>query len=163
MNPWGAYEWKGDYCDNSSLWTSELKKALGLTSLNDCIFFIKFEDYLKFFSCTCASKYKKGFYYNWNKFIQIPNDTVVCAKIVIGLIQKQKRFYRKVNNYTSKFCRLILAQYVDNKYKYITSNASENEKTYMLESSIFLVTYIGNTLRPLALMSFQHILNLISN
>jgi hypothetical protein len=28
-NPWGEHEWKGDYSDNSSLWTAKLKEEAG--------------------------------------------------------------------------------------------------------------------------------------
>lgn len=51
-NPWGHTEWKGDFSDNSSKWTQELKdyfeydKYMG----DDGIFFIPFEDYKKEFS-----------------------------------------------------------------------------------------------------------------
>jgi hypothetical protein len=28
-NPWGYFEWNGEYGDNSSLWTPELKQKVG--------------------------------------------------------------------------------------------------------------------------------------
>ena len=45
-NPWGHDEWKGDYSDNSYLWTPSLKKECGWKDDNDGIFFMPFTDYL---------------------------------------------------------------------------------------------------------------------
>ena len=51
-NPWGYCEWKGDYCDNSPLWTPELKAFFGYNDAgdeNDGEFFMPFEDFTKEF------------------------------------------------------------------------------------------------------------------
>ena len=49
-NPWGHTEWKGDYSDNSPLWTPEIKAFFGYTGAgNDGVFFIPFDDYIKEF------------------------------------------------------------------------------------------------------------------
>ena len=45
-NPWGHDEWKGDYSDNSYLWTPSLKKECVWKDDNDGIFFMPFTDYL---------------------------------------------------------------------------------------------------------------------
>lgn len=45
-NPWGKGEWKGDYSDNSSLWTNELTNKLKHTKEDDGTFFMPFDDYL---------------------------------------------------------------------------------------------------------------------
>ncbi len=63
-NPWGHTEWKGDYCDNSPLWTPELKRFFGFVDggkdSDDGVFFMPFEDYLKEFKnviiCAIDSK-----------------------------------------------------------------------------------------------------------
>ena len=46
-NPWGSFEWKGDYSDNSNKWTDRLKKELGFVNSNDGVFFMTFEDFFK--------------------------------------------------------------------------------------------------------------------
>lgn len=50
-NPWGHTEWKGDYSDNSSLWTPELKEFFNYkeSTKEDGVFFIPFDDYVKEF------------------------------------------------------------------------------------------------------------------
>jgi calpain-15 len=39
-NPWGGSEWKGDWSDNSRLWTPELKQQVGLKATEDGVFYM---------------------------------------------------------------------------------------------------------------------------
>ena len=61
-NPWGDFEWKGDWSDTSSYWTPELKTELGLTSVNDGTFWMSFADFCHYFSrvqiCRINDNYK---------------------------------------------------------------------------------------------------------
>lgn len=59
-NPWGSKEWNGDWSDNSTLWTDDLKQKLEFESKDDGIFFISYEDYMKFFYITTICKYVTG-------------------------------------------------------------------------------------------------------
>ena len=58
-NPWGDTEWTGDYSDNSTLWTEELKEYFKVSRVakDDGIFFMSFEDFTKEFNnvviCYC--------------------------------------------------------------------------------------------------------------
>ena len=44
-NPWGKYEWKGDWSDYSDKWTKSLKKMLNLEQQDDGIFWINVKDF----------------------------------------------------------------------------------------------------------------------
>lgn len=59
-NPWSEEEWRGDWSDQSYLWTLELKKELNFEAKDDGIFYIAIEDYVKFFYITTICKYKEG-------------------------------------------------------------------------------------------------------
>lgn len=59
-NPWGQKEWNGDWSDKSEKWTPQLKEAVGFEAKEDGIFFISFEDYIKFFYITTICKYVEG-------------------------------------------------------------------------------------------------------
>lgn len=49
-NPWGNFEWLGDWGDNSSLWTPELREELGaLAVVDDGTFWMSFDDVCKYF------------------------------------------------------------------------------------------------------------------
>lgn len=43
-NPWGRFEWKGDWSDESDCWTPELKEAVGHTVEEDGTFWISYQD-----------------------------------------------------------------------------------------------------------------------
>ena len=55
-NPWGFKEWTGDWSDKSPKWTTDLKDELGFENKDDGIFYISFEDYVKFFYITTICK-----------------------------------------------------------------------------------------------------------
>lgn len=46
-NPWGDGEWKGDWSDDSELWTKRMKNATGQQSFaEDGIFWMDFNDFV---------------------------------------------------------------------------------------------------------------------
>ena len=48
-NPWGKFEWKGDFHDACPLWTPELKQQLSIQHLDDGIFWMRIEDFIIYF------------------------------------------------------------------------------------------------------------------
>ena len=46
-NPWGHYSWKGDWSDDSPVWTPQLREMLMPHGASDGVFWISFEDVLK--------------------------------------------------------------------------------------------------------------------
>ena len=57
-NPWGQGEWKGDWSDNSPLWTSQIKQEVGFDGVKeDGIFWMSFKDYLSTFDSLNVVKY----------------------------------------------------------------------------------------------------------
>lgn len=48
-NPWGRFEWKGNWSDESPLWTPEAKQQVDFTSAADGTFWMSFEDFQKYF------------------------------------------------------------------------------------------------------------------
>ncbi|CAL4119259.1 unnamed protein product, partial [Meganyctiphanes norvegica] len=61
-NPWGHYTWKGDWSDESQLWTPEMRDRL-MPNNDDGIFWIHFLDVLKYFDCIDICKVHK----NWSE------------------------------------------------------------------------------------------------
>lgn len=61
-NPWGDFEWNGDWGDSSELWTPELKKELSWSEANDGTFWMCFDDFCHYFSrvqfCRANDTYK---------------------------------------------------------------------------------------------------------
>ena len=48
-NPWGSFEWKGDWSDNSECWTDQAKKQVGLTTADDGSFWIDYEEFRQYY------------------------------------------------------------------------------------------------------------------
>jgi len=44
-NPWGKLEWKGDWSDNSPLWTPKLKAELRVVDSDNGIFYMSISDF----------------------------------------------------------------------------------------------------------------------
>lgn len=62
-NPWGHYSWRGDWCDESPLWTPELREKLIPHGADDGVFWISFQDVLKYFDCIDICKVHS----NWSE------------------------------------------------------------------------------------------------
>eukprot|EP00357_Protocruzia_adherens_P011223 CAMPEP_0115030694 /NCGR_PEP_ID=MMETSP0216-20121206/37993_1 /TAXON_ID=223996 /ORGANISM="Protocruzia adherens, Strain Boccale" /LENGTH=823 /DNA_ID=CAMNT_0002408007 /DNA_START=44 /DNA_END=2515 /DNA_ORIENTATION=+ len=109
-NPWGNFEWNGDWSDKSALWSKEMIEELNpVLEDDDGTFWMSYEDFLKNFRCSNICKVK-----NWDevrikgKFIRVqdledPNIEVVMSKwyysldvqerstLVIGVHQEDER------------------------------------------------------------------------
>jgi hypothetical protein len=109
-NPWGNFEWSGDWSDNSDLWTEEMRQLVQ-PSLDeeDGTFWMSFEDFCANFESLDVSRVS-----NWDelrlrgKFIRYndindPDNEVVVSKwfyalevpekshVIIGLHQEDER------------------------------------------------------------------------
>lgn len=51
-NPWGRGEWKGDWSDQSSKWTPELKRQVGFVDQDDGMFYMDINDYKETYAVT---------------------------------------------------------------------------------------------------------------
>ena len=59
-NPWGSFEWDGDWSDTSLKWTPRLKKAINpVLDDKDGTFWMSYEDFLKYFSSITICLVKK--------------------------------------------------------------------------------------------------------
>lgn len=59
----GHFVWKGDWSDDSSIWTRELRQELLPDGSQDGTFWIAFTDVLKYFDCIDICKARSG----WNE------------------------------------------------------------------------------------------------
>ncbi|KAK8871643.1 hypothetical protein M9Y10_007380 [Tritrichomonas musculus] len=50
QNPWGGFEWKGDWSKRSNLWTPELRKEFNVTQKENGIFWMDEKDFCKYFT-----------------------------------------------------------------------------------------------------------------
>jgi hypothetical protein len=141
-NPWGQFEWKGDFSDKSPIWDiyPGLKEKVDFKNRNDGIFFMKFDDYLTFFPYTYICKYENGFKYHFKKVQQESKDSMISLKfyidkptnIYVSLHQKQQRFYSSmIKNYKVKLAKIIIARYHKGSYVYVGSDSNDGEKLHI--------------------------------
>lgn len=58
-NPWGRVEWKGDWSDDSDVWTAKIKAEIRPTFIkNDGVFWMSFKDFVTNFSWLQVGKCK---------------------------------------------------------------------------------------------------------
>ncbi|KAJ8679634.1 hypothetical protein QAD02_015421 [Eretmocerus hayati] len=59
-NPWGHYSWKGDWSDDSPIWTIQMREMLMPQGASDGVFWISFDDVLRYFDCIDICKTRVG-------------------------------------------------------------------------------------------------------
>lgn len=75
-NPWGAFEWDGDWSDKSELWTQDMIDAIQpVLDSEDGTFWMSFEDFVKYFRSLNVCRVR-----NWQenrirgKFLRIKDE-----------------------------------------------------------------------------------------
>ena len=89
-NPWGTFEWKGDWGDESDLWTDRLKEECDLqVNNNDGLFWICYDDFLEFFQIIDICYYQEK-YWRTNILVQecAPNKRVLTFRAPEGVVGK---------------------------------------------------------------------------
>ena len=133
-NPWGNFEFSGDWSDYSSKWTEELKKKYEFNKKNDGVFYMSYNDFLKYFITIGFAKIHPNYITNYIKIkkeknikcqlIKVRSDKTSLKAIhsFIQLYQKNPRIKLKDGTYqNTALCFLIL---VDNEFNYLVSTSS---------------------------------------
>lgn len=63
-NPWGKYEWNGEFSDKSTSWTPELKQLLKVEVKDDGLFWMPWTEFCKFYVEISILKVRPGFINN---------------------------------------------------------------------------------------------------
>ena len=139
-NPWGNFEFSGDWSDYSSKWTEELKIKYEFNKKNDGTFYMSYNDFLKYFITIGFCKIHPDYINNNIKIKKEKNNKCQLIKIkiekninnkksnsnlvhtFIQLYQKNPRIILKDGTYqNTSLCYLIL---VDDEFNYIISTSS---------------------------------------
>lgn len=121
-NPWGKFEWNGDFADNSPLWTDELKKKVGYTNADDGLFCMTVQDFKKCFEFISICIYHEGWEYSYIEVESDPNHAEYFkfsvdepCEIYLRIHQEDKRHLSKEEQEKFKYSSadLILARIED--------------------------------------------------
>ena len=129
-NPWGKTEWKGAWGDTSPEWTSQLKAQLGWENRDDGVFFMAYEDFLKFFDDIQVCYVRDLYKYNYQRITSNSRHAVYLkmtvqteGKYYITVNQQSKRKNRSNPNFKYSTVSLIVSRLTNNnKYEYVTGN-----------------------------------------
>ena len=131
-NPWGDFEWKGDWGDDSDDWTPESKAKAGWTNADDGTFFMAIEDVRKYFSRVQICRINDNYIYSFFKARHKLNSYALIRFVVnapgghhyLTVNQTDERCFDRNINYDYSNVRLIVAK---------IENPTEDEKvlTYM--------------------------------
>ena len=99
-NPWGRGEWKGDWSDNSSKWTEDLKKRFNVEDKDDGSFFMTFEDMIKNFVGVSICHYHDDYFRSslmdfnpYNSPALYEFSIITPGEYYFGLSQTDKKLY----------------------------------------------------------------------
>ncbi|MEW5310131.1 MAG: hypothetical protein WDW38_001958 [Sanguina aurantia] len=84
-NPWGSFEWTGNWCDASPLWAQYPKVALALnhTAADDGTFWMEFKDFVVYFKNTDVCRKSKG----WHDLALDVHEESPCMGPAIGCVE----------------------------------------------------------------------------
>lgn len=136
-NPWGDFEWKGDWSDSSDLWTDEIKKQV---EYNDAegLFWMSFKDVCYYFSriqiCNINDDYHYSFMkasHNRDSYSLMRIMVSAAGEHTISTSQTDERCFSRHSEYDYSNCRMVLAKIEqdaddlkDLRLKYIGAKAS---------------------------------------
>ena len=86
-NPWGTYQWKGDYSSESDCWTASQKLELDVTAKEDGTFWMKYSDFASYFSCVEYAKVNDDYSYSFMK-IKSKKNSFSLIKMTVPVTGK---------------------------------------------------------------------------
>lgn len=138
-NPWGKGEWKGDWGDNSPLWTPELKAHVGVTNKDDGIFHMTFKDAGKYFHDFAICHYRDNYVSSAKKFLTSPELPTIFGfnieqpgEYYFKLHQISKRVFRKNDMYKYSALTVIIAKVEQNQLVYVGNASRARDQTWVL-------------------------------
>lgn len=137
-NPWGSGEWKGKWSDEDPDWNEDLKMELGFTGeKEDGIFFMPWEEFLKFYSDVQICYYHDGYRYSAEKYQSKRNETVFIKFEIsepglyyFSVNQRNRRFYAQNAGYRYTHVGWVLGQDLGEDGKFVASGLKADKENW---------------------------------
>lgn len=149
-NPWGKFEWNGEFSDKSPLWTPQLKTELNVVAADDGVFWIPFEQFVQFYEGIGILKVRPGFVSNAVMIKRIdsaPNSIIrmtisdPIVKTTISIDQVDSRTI-DVPEYAYSYFRITIGRIdAQNKIEFIDTLLSP-ERSIFIEADFVKGDYI---------------------
>ncbi|CAG9310137.1 unnamed protein product [Blepharisma stoltei] len=143
-NPWGNFEWDGDWSDRSTLWTDEMKEAIRpILDDNDGTFWMSYNDFIVHFTgvniCRVDNYHEcriKGFFERkevdgneivaskWYYCVQAREDT----HVIVGVHQEDERMYGVVDKRANIDLSIVVLDVTDGGCKLFQAKESVVER-----------------------------------
>lgn len=113
-NPWGDFEWNGDWSDNSKLWTNEIKRQVGYDD-SEGLFWMAYTDVCHFFSRIQFGHINDEYHYSFMKASHQRGSYTLMRLLVpgdgehtISVAQTDERCFSRNSDYDYSNCRIIV-------------------------------------------------------
>lgn len=131
-NPWGRFEWVGEWGDESPLWTPQLRNECKVTVKDDGVFWMPWRKFMQFYSGIGVCKVHPSYKYNAVTVDQTHQDHH-CSMIRVGVPQSgtyiisvdqmDSKFFRH-HGYSLSYLRISIARAKKNKLQFIDARLS---------------------------------------
>lgn len=148
-NPWGEFEWKGDFSDSSPLWTNSLKKAVEYENSDNGMFYMALKDFRGYYDTYTVHHFSDNWHYSFVKQKSEPRQSNYYKFHVdepcvtyFRIHQKDSRFLSEKEEESFKYSPasfMILKAEKNGDYKLVYSNeVKEDSNLTFGEMSIFM-------------------------
>lgn len=137
-NPWGRGESKLAWHDNDSRWTPELKQKLYHSAADDGTFFMRYSDWMTYFSNFTVCHYHDNYVLSSKKFLSSPTIATALTISVTTpgdyyflMSQINMRMFPKSENYVYSGLTMVIARNEGEDYTYVASVAKPKEQVWV--------------------------------
>ena len=113
-NPWGDFEWNGDWSDTSDLWTTDIKRQCGYND-EQGLFWMSYSDLCNYFCRIQICQVNDDYHYSFMKASHNRGSYSLMRLIVfhegehhISVSQKDERCFNRHSQYDYSNCRIIV-------------------------------------------------------
>lgn len=125
-NPWGGFEWNGNWSDRSPLWTPELMQKLNVQRKDDGIFWISLEDFIRNYEGIGICKVNPANKYNCVKLNQkgkgrksmVRFDVYTAGEYTMSIDQKDCRHFPG-DQYRCAYVRVTIGRITNNNVEFV--------------------------------------------
>lgn len=102
-NPWGSFEWNGDWSDKSPLWTPELREELQVVSdPEDGTFWMAFEDFVQHFDSMNVNRVRQWSEHRFKGLLVNRGDVTVSNRVFELRVSQPTRLFLGVHQEDSR-------------------------------------------------------------